>query len=161
MGRDKISTTPLNTLMCGEIGRISRVGSFVELEVLLAKMMSSFDSCQVLLSPNFTYELSLEIQKYRLQCGRIYEISVRIYEIMGKIGQMSPTAYKCGRIFGHMRFEALGSRSFPIVDAYSSWTRIHLSRRRRRLYYLSRPSEAKNRHFSSCSKSSKFNKNSL
>ena len=83
MGRRKISTTPLNTLMCGEIGRISWVGSFVELEVLLAKMMSSFDSCQVLLSlklppPNFTYELSLEIQKYRLQCGRIYEIMEKI-----------------------------------------------------------------------------------
>ena len=74
MGRDKISTTLLNTLMCGETGWISRVGGFVELEVLLAKMMSSFDSCQVLMPPNFTYELSLEIQKYRLQCGRIYEI---------------------------------------------------------------------------------------
>ena len=73
-GRRKISIMLLNTLMCGEIGRISRVGSFVELEVLSTKMMSSFDSCQVLLSPNFTYELSLEIQKYRLQCGRIYEI---------------------------------------------------------------------------------------
>ena len=34
MGRRKISIMPLNTLMCGEIGRISRVGSFVELEVL-------------------------------------------------------------------------------------------------------------------------------
>ena len=32
--------------------RFCRVGSFVELEVLVAKMMSSFDSCQVLLSPN-------------------------------------------------------------------------------------------------------------
>ena len=52
MGRRKIPSTLLNTLMCGEIGRISRVGSFVELEVLLTKMMSSFDSCQVLLSPN-------------------------------------------------------------------------------------------------------------
>ena len=51
MGRDKISTTLLNTLMCGETGRISRVGSFVELEVLSTKMMSSFDSCQVLLVP--------------------------------------------------------------------------------------------------------------
>ena len=87
MGRRKISSTLLNTLMCGEIGRISRVGSFVELEVLSTKMMSSFDSCQVLLSPNFTYELSLEIQKYRLQCGRIYEI-------MGKFWELSPTAYK-------------------------------------------------------------------
>ena len=52
MGRDKTSIMLLNTLMCGEIGRISRVGSFVELEVLSTKMMSSFDSCQVLLSPN-------------------------------------------------------------------------------------------------------------
>lgn len=86
MGRDKISTTLLNNLMCGETGRVSRVGSFVELEVLSTKMMSSFDLCQVSPPPNFTYELSLEIQKYRLQCGRIYEISERIYEIMGKIG---------------------------------------------------------------------------
>ena len=74
MGRDKISIMPLNTLMCGEIGRISRVGSFVELAILSTKMMSSFDSCQVLLSLKFSYELSLEIQKYRLQCGRIYEM---------------------------------------------------------------------------------------
>ena len=51
MGRIKIFTMPLNTLMCGEIGRISRVGSFVELTILSTKMMSSFDSCQVLLSP--------------------------------------------------------------------------------------------------------------
>ena len=42
--------------------------------------MSSFASAAAKLH----YELSLEIQKYRLQCGRIYEISVRIYEIMGK-----------------------------------------------------------------------------
>ena len=86
MGRRKISTMLLNTLMCGEIGRISRVGSFVELEVLLAKMMSSFDLCQVLMPPNFTYELSLEIQKYRLQCGRIYEIMEKVWELL-------PTAY--------------------------------------------------------------------
>ena len=79
MGRDKISTTLLNTLMCGETGRISRVGSFVELEVLSTKMMSSFDLCQVLMPPNFTYELSLEIQKYRLQCGRIYEIMEKFW----------------------------------------------------------------------------------
>lgn len=51
MGRRKISTMLLNTLMCGGIGGISRVDNFiVELEVLLAKMMSSFDSCQVLIS---------------------------------------------------------------------------------------------------------------
>ena len=52
MGRIKTSIMLLNTLMCGEIGRISRVGSFiVELDVLSTKMMSSFDSCQVLLMP--------------------------------------------------------------------------------------------------------------
>ena len=34
MGRRKISIMLLNTLMCGEIGQISQVGSFVELEVL-------------------------------------------------------------------------------------------------------------------------------
>ena len=28
---------------------------------------------------NFTYELSLEIQKYRLQCGRIYEIMEKFW----------------------------------------------------------------------------------
>ena len=114
--------------------------------------MSSFDSCQVLISLNFAYELSLEIQKYRLQCGRIYEI-------MGKFGRYCLRRMKCGRIFGHMRFEALKSRSFPIVDAYSSWMRIHSSRRRRRLYYLSRTPEAKNRCLLSCSKSSKIDKN--
>ena len=59
------------------------------------------------------------------------------------LGRYCLRRMRCGRIFGHMRFEALGSRTFPIVDAYSSWTRIHLSRRRRRLYYLSRPPEAK------------------
>lgn len=32
---------------------------------------------------------------------------------------------ECGRIFGHMRFEALKSRSFPVVDAYSSWIHWH------------------------------------
>lgn len=49
------------------------------MEVLSTKMMSSFDSCQVLLPLNFTYELSLEIQKYRLQCGRIYEIMGKVW----------------------------------------------------------------------------------
>ena len=51
MGRRKISSTLLNILMCGETGRISRVGNFIELEVLSTKMMSSFDSCQVLMPP--------------------------------------------------------------------------------------------------------------
>lgn len=62
MGRRKISIMLLNTLMCGEIGRISQVDNFiVELAILSTKMMSSFDSCQVLISLNFAYELSLEI----------------------------------------------------------------------------------------------------
>ena len=38
--------------------------------------------CQVLLvpPPKFTYEPSLEIQKYRLQCGRIWEIMEKLWE---------------------------------------------------------------------------------
>ena len=66
MGRRKISITLLNTSMCGETGRISRVGSFVELEVLSTKMMSSFDSCQVLLLPPPSY-----IMNYRLRYKNI------------------------------------------------------------------------------------------
>ena len=85
------------------------------MEVLSTKMMSSFDSCQVLLPLNFTYELSLEIQKYRLQCGRIYEI-------MEKFGRYCLRRTKCGRIFGHMRFEALKSRSSRL------WMRTHRRR---------------------------------
>lgn len=51
MGRRKISTMQTITLMCGETGRISRVDNFiVELVFLSTKMMSSFDSCQILLS---------------------------------------------------------------------------------------------------------------
>ena len=42
MGRDKISTTLLNTLMCGEIGRISRVGSFVDKNDVKFWLVSSF-----------------------------------------------------------------------------------------------------------------------
>ena len=105
---------PLNTLMCGEIGRISRVGSFVDKNDVKFWLVSSFDLCQVP-PPNFTYELSLEIQKYRLQCGRIYEI-------MEKIGNCCLRRMECGRIFGDMRFEALGSRSSPL------WMRTHRRR---------------------------------
>lgn len=125
MGRIKIS----NTLMCGEIGRISQVSIFiVELEVLSTKMMSSFDSCQVLLSLNFAYELSLEIQKYRLQCGRIWEMVNKFYGITAaaKITVMSPAAARVRRNLRHMRFEALKSRSSLVVDAYSSWIHWHL-----------------------------------
>ena len=71
MGRRKISSMPLNTLMCGEIGRISRVGSFVELEVLLAKMMSSFDSCQVLTRVKFCCRRRILHMGYRLRYKNI------------------------------------------------------------------------------------------
>ena len=85
------------------------------MEVLSAKMMSSFAivSSFAKAAAKLYYELSLEIQKYRLLCGRIYEIMEKVWELL-------PTAYKSGRIFGHMRFEALKSRSSPVVDAYSS-----------------------------------------
>ena len=104
--------------------------------------MSSFAivSSFVSAAAKLHYELSFEIQKYRLQCGRIYEIMenfTRIHTIAcrrqeGKlggweiIGNCCLRRMGCGRIFGHMRFEALKSRSFPIVDAYSSWIRWHL-----------------------------------
>ena len=75
-------------------------------------MMSSFDSCQVLISLNFAYELSLEIQKYRLQCGQIYEIVDKFYGIAAaKITVMPPAAIGMRRNLGDMRFEALESRS--------------------------------------------------
>lgn len=113
------SSMLLNTLMCGETGRISRVDNFiVELEVLSTKMMSSFDSCQVLLSLNFTYDLSLEIQKYRLQCGWIYEIMEKCLELL-------PTAYKMRLHFWAYAFWSSKKPLFPhcryvlIVDAYS------------------------------------------
>ena len=75
MGRDKISTTPLNILMCGETGRISRVGSFVDKNDVKFWLVSSFASAAAKLH----YELSLETQKYRLQCGRIYEIMEKVW----------------------------------------------------------------------------------
>ena len=40
--------------------------------------MSSFVVIEIA-AANFTYELSLEIQKYRLQCGRIYEIMEKFW----------------------------------------------------------------------------------
>ena len=51
------------------------------MEVLLAKMMSSFAivSNFAKAAAKFVYEPSLEIQKYRLQCGRIYEIMEKFW----------------------------------------------------------------------------------
>ena len=57
MGRRKISTMLPITLKMRRnrtdksSWKFRRVGSFVELEVLSTKMMSSFDSCQVLMPP--------------------------------------------------------------------------------------------------------------
>ena len=93
-------------------------------------IVSSFASAAAKLH----YELSLEIQKYRLQCGRIYEMVEnfrRIHTIACRrqeeklggweiLGGCCLRRMECGRIFGHMTFEALKSRSSPIVDAYSS-----------------------------------------
>ena len=154
MGRDKISTTLLNTLMCGEIGRISRVGSFVDKNDVKFWLVSSFASAAAKLH----YELSLEIQKYRLQCGRIYEIMEKFWVDVA-YGVWSAAAF-------------LGICVLKLWRAALSllWMRTHCRRvficpaaggGYRYLYHLSRPPEAKNRHFSSCSKSSKFDKNSL
>ena len=121
MGRRKISSTLLNTLMCGEIGRISRVGSFVDKNDVKFWLMSSFASAAAKLH----YELSLEIQKYRLQCGRIYEIGERIYEIMGKFWELLPTAYGMRPHFWAYAFWSSGKPLLPgcgcvlIIDAYS------------------------------------------
>lgn len=129
-------------------------------------------------------EPSLEIQKYRLQSGRIWEMVKnfrRIHTIACRrqeeklggwkiLGRCCLRRMRCGRIFGHMRFEALGSRSFPVVDAYSSWMHWHQvifgiivifsTRLWRRIACLLCPPGMKIKYFSTCSKSSKFDKNS-
>ena len=46
----------------------------------------------------------------------------KLWEIMEKIGNCRLRRMECGRIFGHMRFEALGSRSSPL------WMRTHRRR---------------------------------
>ena len=131
--------------MCGETGRISRVESFiVKLIILSTKMMSSFDLCQVLLSLNCRRRTIAWDTKISLTMRANLRDGGKTLGDNGKtLGRCCLRRMKCGRIFGHMTFEALKSRTFPIVDACSSWTRIHLSRRRRRLYHLSRPPEAK------------------
>ena len=113
MGRRKISTMLLNTLMCGEIGRISRVGSFVELVFLSTKMMSSFDLCQVLLSPNCRRRIIAWDTKISLT------MRLNLRDNGKSLGRCCLRRTKCGRIFGHMRFEALGSRSLLL------WMRTH------------------------------------
>ena len=60
--------------------------------------------------------------------GRIHTIARRQEERLGgweKFGNCRLRRMECGRIFGHMRFEALKSRSSPVVDAYSSWIHWH------------------------------------
>ena len=95
-------------------------------------MMSSFDSCQVLLSLNFACEPSLEIQKYRLLSGRIYEMVKKFGRMCRRqeeklggweiLGRCCLRRMECGRILGHMRFEALKSRSSRL------WMRTHRRR---------------------------------
>ena len=155
-GRRKISPMLLNTLMCGEIGRISRVSIFIdELGVLSTKMMSSFDSCQVLLLPPPIYiwtiawdtKISLTMRLNLRDNGKI-------------LGRCCLRRMKCGRIFGRMRFEALKSRSSRL------WMRTH----RRSVFICPAAGggyitflvllKRKNRYFLSCSKSSNFDKNS-
>ena len=127
MDRRKISSMPLNTLMCGEIGRISRVDNFiVELEVLLAKMMSSFDSCQVLLPP--------PICIWTIAWDTKISLTMRAnLRDNGEIWGLSPTAYEMRPHFWAYAFWSSGKPRFShcgcvlIVDAYSS------TRRRRRL----------------------------
>ena len=137
--------------------KFCRVGSFIDKNDVKFWLVSSFASAAAKLH----YELSLEIQKYRLQCGRIYEIGVRIYEIMRKFWVDVAYGVQVRPHFWAYAFWSSGKPLFPTVDAYPSWMRIHLSRRRRRLYYLSRPPEAKIRCISNYSKSSQFDKNSL
>ena len=165
MGRIKISIMPPITLKVRRnradksSWKFCRVGSFIDKNDVKFWLVSSFDLCQVLLvpPPNFTYGLSLEIQKYRLQCGWIYEI-------MENIGQMLPTAYEVRPHFWAYAFWSSGKPLLPgcgcvlIVDAYlfvpPPAAVIDIS------IHLSRPPEAKNRCLSSCSKSSIFDKNS-
>ena len=93
--------------------------------------MSSFVAAEIAAA-----EPSLEIQKYRLQCGQIYEMVKnfrRIHTIACRrqkeklggweiLGGCCLRRMGCGRIFGHMRFGALGSRSSPL------WMRTHRRR---------------------------------
>ena len=51
MGRRKISTMLLNTLMCGETGRISRVGSFVDKNDVKFWLVSSFHAAEFYIWP--------------------------------------------------------------------------------------------------------------
>ena len=176
MGRDKISTMLPNTLKVRRnrtdksSWKFCRVGSFVDKNDVKFWLVSNFVVIKIAAA-----KLSLEIQKYRLQSGRIYEIMEnfrRIHTIACRrqeeklggweiLGRCCLRRMGCGRIFGHMRFEALGSRSSWL------WMRTH-----RRCVFI-RPAagggyiiffvllKQKIRHFSSCSKSSKFDKNSL
>ena len=136
MGRIKTSIMLLNTLMCGEIGRISRVGSFIDKNDVKFWLVSNFANA----AAKLYYGLSLEIQKYRLQCGRIWEIMEKVWENpyyrvppprrkirrMGNFGWILPTAYKVRPHFWAYAFWSSGKPLLPdcgcvlIVDAYSS-----------------------------------------
>ena len=135
MGRRKISTMPPITLKVRRNRRDKSSWYFYRRKWCQVLTRVKFCHCR----RQITYEPSLEIQKYRLQSGRIWEMVKnfrRIHTIACRrqkeklggweiLGRCCLRRMRCGRIFGHMRFEALGSRSFPVVDAYSSWTRIY------------------------------------
>ena len=81
MGRRKISTMLPITLKMRRnrtdksSWKFRRVGSFVDKNDVKFWLVSSFASAAAKLH----YELSLEIQKYRLQCGWIYEIMGKVW----------------------------------------------------------------------------------
>lgn len=153
MGRIEISTMLPITLKVRRNRTDKSSWKFCWVSIFIDKNDVKFWLVSSFAIAKFVYEPSLEIQKYRLQCGRIYEI-------MGKFREILPTAYGVRPHFWAYAFWSSGKPLFPgcgcvlIVDALTS------SRRRRRLYCLLCPPEAKIKHFSSCSKSSKFDKNS-
>lgn len=127
MGRIKISTMLPITLKVrrNRTDKSSwkfyrRVGSFIDKNDVKFWLVSSFVivSSFAKAAAKFVYEPSLEIQKYRLQCGRIYEI-------MKKVWELSPTAYKVRPHFWAYAFWSSEEPLFPgcgcvlIVDAYS------------------------------------------
>ena len=110
MDRDKISTTLLNTLMCGEIGRISRVGSFIDKNDVKFWLVSSFAIAEFYIwTIAWDTKISLTMRANLRDNGK-------------SLGRYCLRRMRCGRIFGHMRFGALKSRSFPL------WMRTHRRR---------------------------------
>ena len=163
MGRIKISTMLLNTLMCGEIGRISRVDNFIDKNDVKFWLVSSFaivSSFAKAAAEFYIWTIAWDTKISLTMRANLGDKRTNLGD-NGKIWEMLPTAYRVRPHFWAYAFWSSKEPLFPgcgcvlIVDAYSS------SRRRRRIYYLSCPPEAKNRCILNCSKSSKFDKNSL